>query len=436
MLKQLDVLIGFVVVMSIVSLFVTTITQTISSLLCLRGENLLEALRAMMRRIDPTLGVGTARQLAGYILTRPVISDSMLSMSTKVWDKIPVLAWFRQRFKKSSAIRADELLELIRDIAERGSASNPTASQSLKNTATALLNKLSIANPRTAEAIAAFQTQFSTLSGKELSQAKKLIEQAATTTDVALINLERWFNSTQDRAQQWFTTNTRIITVIAAFMVTLVLQLDSIDLLKRISADSDLRDKLVAASPAVQGLATDALGEQRDRVDKSVHKTAITSLRKKYPELAPTLGDHEDFSSIKAAKDWLSEQLKGDTQLDSIEADYSQLVTAMKLQASLDLVTKVAGASPIQLLPTPYPISFNPDWPSGGLLGWLHVFKIRDAWSWPPHRLLGILISAALLSLGAPFWFNTLKSLTNLRPKLADEIDKDPRQIPQNTSSK
>ena len=92
MLKQLDVLIGFVVVMSIVSLFVTTITQTISSLLCLRGENLLEALRAMMRRIDPTLGVGTARELAGYILTRPVISDSMLSMSTKVWDKIPVLA--------------------------------------------------------------------------------------------------------------------------------------------------------------------------------------------------------------------------------------------------------------------------------------------------------------------------------------------------------
>ena len=132
----------------------------------------------------------------------------------------------------------------------------------------------------------------------------------------------------------------------------------------------------------------------------------------------------------------MSEQLKGDTQLDSIEADYSQLVTAMKLQALLDLMTKVAGASQIQLLPTPYPISFNPDWPSGGLLGWLHVFKIRDAWSWPPHRLLGILISAALLSLGAPFWFNTLKSLTNLRPKLADEIDKDPRQIPQNTSSK
>jgi hypothetical protein len=91
-LKQLDVLIGFVVVMAIVSLLVMIITQVISSLFGLRGKNLLAALRAMMRGIDPNLPTGTARQLAGYILTRPVISDSMLSMATKFWDKVPILA--------------------------------------------------------------------------------------------------------------------------------------------------------------------------------------------------------------------------------------------------------------------------------------------------------------------------------------------------------
>jgi hypothetical protein len=435
-LKQLDVLIGFVVVMAIVSLLVMIITQVISSLFGLRGKNLLAALRAMMRGIDPNLPTGTARQLAGYILTRPVISDSMLSMATKFWDKVPILAWFRQRFKKASAIRADELLELIKRIATRGGAGNSGASQSLQNTATALLKNLNDADPHTANAIAAFEAQFSVLAQKEVSQAKALIQQAAMTTDVAMINLERWFNSAQDRAQQWFAIHTRIISVIAAIIAAFILQLDSIDLLKRISADSDLRDKLVAASPAVQSLATNALGEQRDRVDKSTHKAAIASLAKKYPQLPAVLGDHEDFSSIKSAKDWLGEQLKNDSKLDSIVADYSQLVTAMKLQASLDIMTKVAGASPLQLLPTPYPITLNHDWPGHGYFGWLNVFKFRDQWSWPPHRLFGILVSAALLSLGAPFWFNTLKSLTNLRPKLADEIDKDPRQIPQNTSSK
>ena len=41
----------------------------------------------------------------------------------------------------------------------------------------------------------------------------------------------------------------------------------------------------------------------------------------------------------------------------------------------------------------------------------------------------GTLISA-LLSLGAPFWFNTLKSLTSLRPSLASAIDQNPHQTP------
>jgi hypothetical protein len=37
-----------------------------------------------------------------------------------------------------------------------------------------------------------------------------------------------------------------------------------------------------------------------------------------------------------------------------------------------------------------------------------------------------MLAAAALLSLGSPFWFNTLKTLTNLRPVLAGKTDKKP----------
>jgi len=40
---------------------------------------------------------------------------------------------------------------------------------------------------------------------------------------------------------------------------------------------------------------------------------------------------------------------------------------------------------------------------------------------WAPtwQHFWGTLASAALLSLGAPFWFNLLKDLSNLRPTLA-----------------
>jgi hypothetical protein len=42
-------------------------------------------------------------------------------------------------------------------------------------------------------------------------------------------------------------------------------------------------------------------------------------------------------------------------------------------------------------------------------------------WTW--GDLFGVLASAGLLSLGAPFWFNALKTLTNLRPTIAAKED-------------
>ena len=41
------------------------------------------------------------------------------------------------------------------------------------------------------------------------------------------------------------------------------------------------------------------------------------------------------------------------------------------------------------------------------------------------RNLLGILITVAFLSLGAPFWFNALKGLSNLRTVLADNEKKE-----------
>jgi hypothetical protein len=45
-------------------------------------------------------------------------------------------------------------------------------------------------------------------------------------------------------------------------------------------------------------------------------------------------------------------------------------------------------------------------------------------------HLLGILATAGLLALGAPFWFNLLKNLTSLRPALANLIEKRPTSAP------
>jgi hypothetical protein len=42
------------------------------------------------------------------------------------------------------------------------------------------------------------------------------------------------------------------------------------------------------------------------------------------------------------------------------------------------------------------------------------------------NHLWGILVSAVLLSLGAPFWFNVLRVSSTLRPVLATKVEREP----------
>jgi hypothetical protein len=340
MLKQLDTLIGFAVVMSVVSLLITIITQMVSSLLGLRGKNLADALEAMILKLDPDINKQVAdmgKKLADQVLTHPVISDSTLSMKGS-WPL---------RWKRASSVRADELLEIIRDMA--GTSAAPAAAPATPEQAAAkLLATLNAPSIATTAAIGALTAKLPDLA---LQQGNAVIAQFNAATDVALGNLQQWFNSAQDRATQWFAMHTRIVTVVAAILLAFVLQLDTFRLIQRLSSDPAARAKLVAAAGAVE--------KQGQAVLSNASATNLTTLTNVLSELP---------------------------------------------SQSLSQVSQ----SGIEFVPDPYPSIYS------------------GQWSWPGPHLLGILASAALLSLGAPFWFNLLKSLTNLRPMLAQQIEKNP----------
>jgi hypothetical protein len=63
----------------------------------------------------------------------------------------------------------------------------------------------------------------------------------------------------------------------------------------------------------------------------------------------------------------------------------------------------------LQLVPDPYP-------------------DINTYWTPNLQHFWGTLASAALLSLGAPFWFNMLKDLSSLRPVLAKKQEQEDSQ--------
>jgi hypothetical protein len=43
-----------------------------------------------------------------------------------------------------------------------------------------------------------------------------------------------------------------------------------------------------------------------------------------------------------------------------------------------------------------------------------NAFAIESPWAWPT-KILGLLLTALLVSLGAPFWFDLLSRAANLR---------------------
>ena len=93
----------------------------------------------------------------------------------------------------------------------------------------------------------------------------------------------------------------------------------------------------------------------------------------------------------------------------------------------LDRAASIRGIlnhAKFQLIPDPYHSwDFFPWSPAPFSFGKLYHVSL-----WKNLHFWGILFSSALLTLGAPFWFNALKNLSALRPIVAGKQDKAQKQ--------
>lgn len=116
------------------------------------------------------------------------------------------------------------------------------------------------------------------------------------------------------------------------------------------------------------------------------------------------------FASREDAVAWLRATLDGNPALETLTAAYDQEVNAQLATEGDRLIDQSASLksqlarSEFQLLPE--------EWPG---------------WTPDKHELPGMLVAVLFLSLGAPFWFNTLKRSASLRPLLVMESEKQPK---------
>jgi hypothetical protein len=423
MLKQLDTLIGLSVVMLVVSLFITIITQIFSSLLGLRGKNLADALEAMAHQIDPDIDKnvkGLAKELADQVLTHPAVSDSMLSMR-RDWP----IAW-----KRASAIRPDELLDVLKLIGGNTSVAVDSPPPNTVGEAAARLLK-GLGKPRgandfdSAAITSAIEEMRKQLPSLAVQKGADVIKEFEAATNVALGNVEKWFNSTQDRAKQWFAMHARVLTVIASVIAAFGLQLDFLKLFDRISSDAEFRARLVASTPTLLKQTQDVFDAADNTNDVSICTNVFADLNKRHFGNTNILVLPANSSLLSDVDILISNQLATagySNQIASVVSEYNDEAGKLSRKKVDELVQKFGSINDqfsktgVELIADPYPA------------GW--------EWIWPFSHLLGLLLSVALLSLGAPFWFNTLKSLTNLRPLLAQQVDKQSKSTSNLTDTK
>jgi len=208
------------------------------------------------------------------------------------------------------------------------------------------------------------------------SDVKQSLFALMQNTDRTLTNaqqrIEGWFNDAMDRCSGWYKRKTQLITISVAFVITIFANADTIKLANKLYVSPALRDSIAAAA-------------------KNSNSEAVTETQQQL---------------LNALSGWTDEFRQFD-QMYLTTCSPSGNTTPECASAKINAGSSAPGLPGLRL--------FSPT--LGSWLLWLI-----------PQHIVGWILSAVAVSLGAPFWFDTLNRFMNIRSagKSPDEGPKGP----------
>lgn len=428
MLKSVDILIGLSVVMLVVSMAVTLLSQGMLNLLASRGRNLRIGLADLLELLDVRLSRDQADAIAAKILSQRIIGG-------RCRCRLP--AWL-QFFQFGEVIHREEFIKILLDLAAsydeaiktefeaiRARIANKTINVSqaaealdaslrlypqfyknldigplitkikkekaarrkkqgyqklekivssqidLFDSLKSVLRDNGIDDPATTlKNVRMLALEFEK-SNPELAdnvrEANALL-QAASSDFLAKIFLN--FDHSIDRVSVRFTATTRVVSVISAALVAIALQLDTVYLINRLAMDEQMRTAFVEAAPTLAG--------------------------------EPTVKAASGFSA--------NHQTEPAGDIEQTDGSAGDAKPGLETQK--------------------YYLNFLAE------QGLISLATDVDAWCrhWRVVSVPGLILSIFLLSLGGPFWYNALGKLLQLRSGLARK-DEEQKTIRQTTQS-
>jgi hypothetical protein len=430
MLDSIDTLIAFVTIMLVVSMLITIAVQMLAAALNLRGINLAKGLVNTFNTILPGFE-GQAQGFADDILSGRLLSDTGAHRTGRratavrpqeVFDAIQRIATGRREAPEELRKNARRILqalgirEAVLDAAEAQVAAATGIKQQLtgtalqlRDTATAAIAQLPAEQQTQArEAIAAISDR---LNAYEVAATRDAAA-FAQSVEVAYRKFHYWFDVSQERAQQWFASHTRWFTIILAIVFAFWFQLDTVEIFRLVSSNRAVRDALVAQSGIVIKQAEELLGDNQSVLQQALvsWRNGLTddNARKAVAGELATPTESRGSLREKVEKKLAAAGIPGaDGLLSALDSTIDKTV-----QESLKSSGQQFSDVKVDLDKTGFAL-----FPENGKGRW------GDKWGdhWGGH-IWGMIFSAALLSLGAPFWYNTLKNLASLRSKVAENI--------------
>jgi len=450
MLQFVDTAIGFSVVMLMLSLLITAIVQAVSAALDLRGRNLAKHIEMLLYQVypgfDKTLdalyqkalvdaqkGTGPKTVLneptrkekdkkAGEVIAGVMVNHPALAQGAKG------ITWFARR---ANAVSSEELIAALKDL-----ASSP-ASKLESNAKRVLQECLNESVDRIGEKFAflsALDDAVAKVDPQIRDRVKTLITQVSAGMTLKVTRLERgveqWFDTVMSRSSDLFQRYTRAITVGVAVVLAVFLQIDARQIAQELYTNAEIRnsfvktvdditaraDKVLANSNRGSQAAQLLAGEEKEELLKSrtAHDTAepnSDAAKKADAQMISHQGAANllataptDLNNCSAADTWLAAQPGGTQELRAKLQQTCQGVT----QDAIGIAGKQIREISDKLQQSDLKIMSWGDSYWGSYANFYHV--------------LGILATIVLLSLGAPFWFNMLREVANLKPAIATKL--------------
>jgi hypothetical protein len=479
-LKYVDVVIGFALVMILASTVVLTVTQLGATLARSRGKYLSWVLRELFIHIDETnLPRDIARALSNAVLRHTLIGKSnwMRKFLPILW---PLWSWLPDRLR-GSVIKREELIRILLEIA----SGTTTLAVPLQRAFGFSGGAADAANALRAIGEQMLKLEQSDPNEAEHVRATKAII-AGTWANALVAKIDAWWDQSRDRVTQRYAFEAKAATIIVALVVVGWAQLDSFDLLRRLSADDKFRAALVQQAEAKQKELDKAQAGQSAVASGGTAPAADTQAAPPAPPASPqqARAEQDDIALLKKQKEQLEAAVadlnqpnlgitsqyyrattKAVASLPSNQSQYTLTVGTKTYPLTIDTKTDPLQRDPNEdfttlarqinaLDPALHAHAFYKQ-QANKILYYLTIasrtpdlktLELRPEqgdnmvervepyypwWNLLPHWP-GIILSWILVSLGAPFWYDVMKNLLRLRPSLAKQEEQD-RQERQRT---